>query len=160
MVLYMLKCSGIKLTVTDISDYIVIKGYTDALTLQATINDLVADGFITLEKKHNRSYLDLTAEGLETANSLESRLAKDIRSSIYNYIAVNKNNIIDSHSIQTKITETDDGRFMCELTCNGKKGILYSTTLIFPSESLAKDACDKFNSSSTDIYRYMLDKLT
>ena len=159
MILYMLRCSGIKLTTSDISDFIVEKGYTDAFTLQININELIEANLIKSEKKHNRSFLELTEEGHESSILLETRLSKDVRSSIYNYIAINKNSIRSSHSIQTKIDESPDGRYICQLSCQGKTGELYGITLSFPAKSLAEEACNNFSKHSTDIYRYIIDKI-
>ena len=86
----MLKCSNIRLSSADISDFLVVNGYTDAFTFQFNLNELEADGFINVEKKHNRSYISLTDEGSKTVVSLESKLSKEIKLDIYNHIADNK----------------------------------------------------------------------
>ena len=156
----MLKCSNIRLSSADISDFLVVNGYTDAFTFQFNLNELEADGFINVEKKHNRSYISLTDEGSKTVVSLESKLSKEIKLDIYNHIADNKSNIMASQKVETSVSETEDGTYIARLICKGKgDAALYDISLSFPTRALADTACDNFMNNSTDIYRFIVDKL-
>ena len=160
MILYMLRCSNIKLSTADISDFLVMAGYTDAFSLQYNLNELETEGFIETEKKHNRSYVSITPEGEKTVQSLESRLSKEIRRDIYNHIAINKSNIVASQSLEANVVEDEDGKFISTLSCKGRQGSdLYNISLSFPSRALAETACDNFRKNSTEIYKYMIEKL-
>ncbi len=160
MILYMLKCSNIKLSSADISDFLVMSGYADAFSFQFNLNELESDGFITVEKKHNRSYISLTEEGSKTVDSLESKLSKEIKLDIYNHIADNKSSIMASHKVETSVSETEDGTYIARLICKGKgDAALYDISLSFPTRILAETACDNFMNNSTDIYRFIVDKL-
>lgn len=159
IVLYMLKIAGYPLTNSDISDYVLIKGYTDSLTLQIAITDLENDQFIKGDKMHNRTYFELTAEGKNTIDSLEDKLAANLKNDIYTYFSINDKAIKSNHTVKKKVYENENGEFVAEMTVLDKKSETMNLKLAFPTKALAAAACDKFENVSTDIYKYIIEKL-
>ena len=158
MVLYLLKTAGYELTNSDICDYVLMKDYTDSLTLQIVITDLVNDKMIEEKRKNNRTYLELTGDGRDTIDALEGRLANEIKRDIYTYISVNDKKIRSEHALQTEIVEMNSA-YEARLSVRERDENVMELRISFPSEELARSACDKFADGSSDIYKYILEKL-
>lgn len=154
----MLNVTKAPLSNSDISDYILDKGYTDSIKLQVAISESISDGLIQTTPMHNRTYLSLTEEGKATIASLESRIAPGVRNEIYEYLLSQSSELKERHSIQTSHRKTESG-YEADFIAMDKDGVLMKLTLSFPTESLAVSACDNFRNNSTDIYSYIISKL-
>ena len=158
MILYMLKCSKSELTAADISDYILNKGYTDPLSLQTCISELTMEEMIIALPRHNRTYLELLPEGRSTIDSLESRIADGIRRDIYSYLQSNESLLNANHSIVTQTIKNDED-YTAILKAIDSGNELFSLSMNFPTENLAKSACDNFQKESTEIYNELIKRL-
>lgn len=159
MVLYMLRSAQYPLTNADISDYILLKGYTDSITLQIAITDLINSNMIKDEKKHNRTYLELTKDGIDTITSLEDRISGNIKKDIYSYLSINDKRLKEDHAVQTAISASKDGAYIAELNVMEKGTELFSMKLSFPTMALAASACSNFKDESSDLYKYVMERL-
>ena len=159
MILYMLKVSTVPITNSDISDYILTKGYTDSYKLQSSISELISTEMIIAMPRHNRTYLELLPEGINTIDSLESRISPEIRREIYTYLLDNAHELRQNHSIIVNTTETDNGDYAAICNAYDKKGELFSVKITFPTKQLAERACDNFEKNSEDIYEFLIKKL-
>ncbi len=155
----MLKVMQAPLTNSEICEYILDKGYTDTFNIQIVITDLLNDKLIESEKMHNRTYYSMTDEGSDVLNSLESRIAPVIKNDIYSYLSSKEYDIKNNHSIQTKVNKISDEEYEAVLSAFDKRGQILSISLSFPTEALAVSACDNFNNTNTDIYKYLIGKL-
>ncbi len=158
LILYMLEVTKAPLSNSDISDYILDKGYTDSIKLQVAISELIDESLIVSTPMHNRTYLNLTNEGLDTIKSLESRISQTLRSEIYEYLMLKKTELNEKHSILTSHTKTASG-YTANFIARDKDGELMNLSLSFPTESLAVSACESFNKNSNEIYSYIIEKL-
>lgn len=159
IVLYMLKIADYPLTGSDISDYILLKGYTDYITYQITITNLENDGLVTSETKHNRTFYSLTEDGSVTIESLSDKLSNNLKNDIYSHIITNEKNIKKDHSLQKKIIEVSQDEYIAELTAYDNSKELMNIRLSFPSKALANSACEKFDDASSDIYKEIISRL-
>lgn len=154
----MLKVTKTPLSNSDISDYILDKGYTDSIKLQVAINELIDETLIVSTPMHNRTYLELTKEGTATIESLESRISTQVRSNIYEYLILKKSELAEKHSLLTSYQATGTG-FKANLIARDKDEELINLSLSFPTEALAISACDNFKKQSSEIYSYLINKL-
>ena len=162
IVLYMLKIADYPLTGSDISDYILLKGYTDYITYQITITNLENDGLVVSETKHNRTFYSLTEDGSVTIESPSKRLTyqpDSLKNDIYSHIITNEKNIKKDHSLQKKIIEVSQDEYIAELTAYDNSKELMNIRLSFPSKALANSACEKFDDASSDIYKEIISRL-
>lgn len=159
MVLYMLKVMDAPLTNSEISEYMLDKGYTDTFNIQIVITDLLNDNLIQSEKMHNRTYYTLLEEGRNILESLEDRIAKGIKNEIYAYLSHKEYEIKNNHSIQVKVEKKADDEYEAVLKAFDRRGQILSISMSFPTESLAESACDNFNKENSDIYKYLVGKL-
>ena len=82
IVLYMLKKVDFPLTTSQISEFILDKGYTTYFKLQEALSDMVDSELLEVETTHNRTLYHLTENGTETirffTNKISSGIQKDI----------------------------------------------------------------------------------
>mgnify|MGYP000370424468 CR=1 FL=1 len=64
IVLYMLDRVDFPLTTSQISEFILDKGYTTYFRLQSALAELTDSGLLKIELTHNRTLYNLTEEGL------------------------------------------------------------------------------------------------
>ena len=158
IVMYMLEVTKAPLSNSDISDYILDKGYTDSIKLQVAISELIDEKMIIPTPMHNRTYLSLTDEGSEAIKNLESRISSNVRTEIYEYLIEKASELNEKHSIQTSCHQGTNG-FIAECIAKDKDGELINIKLSFPTEALANSACENFKKNSTEIYSYLIEKL-
>ena len=69
IVLYMLDKVDFPLTTSQISEFILDKGYTSYFRLQETLSELAGSGLLEVETTHNRTLYHLTESGAETRHT-------------------------------------------------------------------------------------------
>ena len=90
IVLYMLDKVDFPLTNSQISSFILDKGYTSYFTLQSVLSELTEAKLVRQETIRNSSYFSLTDSGAETLLYFHKRISKAIREEIDQYMRENK----------------------------------------------------------------------
>lgn len=152
IILYILKEAKYPLTNSQVSEYVVGKGYTDFLTFQLSISELSETELITADKKQNRTYLSLTEEGLNTLECLKYRISSLIKEDIQTYLWQNQGTLSNDNAIQSKVTELDENRFSVELTASDGQDEIISIKLNVPSKTIADNICNNWNEKNQDLY--------
>ena len=86
IVLYMLDRVDFPLTTSQISEFILDKGYTTYFRLQSALAELTDSGLLKIELTHNRTLYNLTEEGAATINYFRNKISPEIRQEIDNFI--------------------------------------------------------------------------
>ena len=74
IVLYMLDRVDFPLTTSQISEFILDKGYTTYFRLQSALAELTDSGLLKIELTHNRTLYNLTEEGAATINYFRNKM--------------------------------------------------------------------------------------
>lgn len=159
MVLYMLKMVSFPLSNSQISEFILEKGYTTYFTLQESINELVQDNFIQLVTYRNTTQYKLTPKGKDTISFFDSKISAAIKEDITTYLLDNKydlKNEVDTTSDYYKSTSKD-----YIVHCQVKEGTskLIELNLSVPLEEQADSMCAKWKDASQEIYEFIMKKL-
>lgn len=159
MVLYMLSKVNFPLTNSQISDFMLEKGYTTYFTLQESINELATDNFIQLVSYHNTTQYKLTKEGTETISFFENRISNAIKDEIAQYLKDNKYDLkseVDTTSNYYRSTSKD-----YIVHCQVKEGesSLIELNVSVPLEEQADAMCSKWKEASQEIYEFVMRKL-
>ena len=159
IVLYMLSCVDFPLTKAQIGDFILEKEYTDFLTLQQTINELIDAGMITAKSIRNRTHLSITKEGLETLNFFRGKLNEGVRSDVNEYFRKNKIALRNEVSVLANYYKTSSGEYNAQLVAKDQGADLVNITLTVPSEDTAISICDNWQQKNQEIYQYLISQL-
>ena len=159
MVLYMLSKVNFPLTNSQISDFMLEKGYTTYFTLQESINELTQDNFIQLVSYHNTTQYKLTKEGAETISFFENRISTAIKEEISQYLKENKYDLksqVDTTSDYYRSTSMD---YIVHCQVREGDSTLIELNLSVPLEEQADAMCSKWKEASQEIYEFIMKKL-
>lgn len=76
------------LTTAQISEFVLDKEYTNFLTLQTAISELMETGLAESRTILNRTQLQITDEGRDTLHYFENRISDAIKSDIIDYFKI------------------------------------------------------------------------
>ena len=101
IVLYMLDRVDFPLTTSQISEFILDKGYTTYFRLQSALAELTDSGLLKIELTHNRTLYNLTEEGAATINYFRNKISPEIRQEIDNFINEKKYDLKEEVSVKS-----------------------------------------------------------
>lgn len=159
IVLYMLSRVDFPLTRTQISNYILEKEYTNFLTLQQAIGELIDAGFVSAETIRNRTQLSLTKDGAQTLSFFKSQINYTIRTEIDDYLRDNGMTLRNETSILADYYKASSGEYEAHLIAKDKEVHLVDITLSVPIEETAASICDNWQKKNQEIYQYLIEQL-
>ena len=86
IVLYMLDKVDFPLTTSQISEFILDKGYTTYFRLQETLSELTDSELLKIETTHNRTLYRLTETGADTIHFFSNKISPEIRTEIDDFL--------------------------------------------------------------------------
>lgn len=159
IVLYMLGRVDFPLTKAQIGDFILEKEYTNFLTLQQAIGELIDAGLITAHSIRNRTHLSITKEGRETLNFFENQINAGIKNDIADFFRDNEIRLRNEVSILADFYKSTSGEYEAHLTAKDKGINLVDITISVPSKETASTICDNWQQKNQDIYQYLISQL-
>lgn len=159
IVLYMLKRCEVPLSKSQIYDFILEKEYTNFLTLQEVFSELASSDLITEKTMANRTYLELTSDGVETLEFFGNRINPAIKDQIDEYIKANNMKLINETSIQGDYKKVGDFDYEVRMVAKEGSRNLMELSLSVPTEEIAQSVLDKWQNRNQDIYKYLITEL-
>ena len=159
IVLYMLNKVSFPLTTAQISDFILEKEYTNFLTLQQVISELTDAGMLDARSVHNRTHLNITAEGKETLHYFENHINDTIKEEIRQYFWENEYALQEEVSVLADYYKSTSGEYEAHLVAKERGIHLIDLTLSVPSKELAAAICDNWQKKNQEIYEYLTTQL-
>ena len=138
IVLYMLNRVTFPLTKAQVYDFILMKEYTNFITLQQAISELA---------------------GKETLHYFGSRVNETIRKDIDTYLRENELELREEISIQSNYYRSTVGDYTAELTAREKGNELVNIRLSVPFEEMASTICDNWQKKNKEIYKLLTEHL-
>ena len=111
----MLNRVNFPLTKAQISDFILEKEYTNFLTLQQAIAELIDAELITAKSNRNRTHLAITDEGRETLTFFEKRINSSIKEEIDSFFPANELEMRNEVSILANYYKSVSGDYEAHL---------------------------------------------
>lgn len=159
IVLYMLNRVDFPLTRTQISDFILEREYTNFLTLQQVIGELIDAGLVSAETIRNRTQLILTGDGTQTLAFFENQISGTIKAEIDDYLRDNEIALRNENSILADYYKSTSGEYEAHLVAKDKGIHLIDITLSVPLEETAASICDNWQKKNQEIYQYLVREL-
>ncbi len=158
IILYMLDRVDFPLTNSQISQFVLEKGYTNYFTLQETINDLTNSEFITSSTIRNASHYEITPSGHEAMDLFDSKLSDAIKLDILHYFEENKIHLKNESNIYADYTPTNSG-YETTCTVKEKSDTILEIKILAPSKERAIEICDNWQEKSEEMYDYLIKNL-
>ena len=159
IILYMLNRVDFPLTKAQIGDFILEREYTNFLTLQQAIGELIDAGFVTAKSIRNRTHLILTEDGKQTLSFFGNQISDSIKKDIDEYFRNHELEMRNEVSILADYYKSTSGEYEAHLIAKDKGINLIDLTMSVPREETAISICDNWQKKNQEIYQYLIEQL-
>ncbi|RKJ51811.1 DUF4364 family protein [bacterium 1XD42-54] len=159
IILYMLQKVDFPLTNSQISEFILDRGYTTYFTLQSVLSELAESDMIRQEIILNSSYYSLTESGEEALYYFQNRISKSIRDEIDTYISENKMKLRDDVSVLADYYKNTANEYSVRCIVKEKYSNPIELTITVPDEVQAKIVCRNWKDHCQHIYEHIMKEL-
>ena len=148
------------LTKAQVGDFILEREYTNFLTLQQAIAELIDADLAAAKSNRNRTYLSITDEGRKTLSYFENRINHSIREEIDEFFNANEMKMRNEVSILADyFYKAVSGEYEAHLIAKEKDVTMVAITLSVPDEETASSICTNWHKKNQDIYQYLTRQL-
>ena len=159
IVLYMLQKVDFPLTNSQISEFVLERGYTTYFTLQSVLSELAESGMIRQETIRNTSYYTLSETGEEALRYFQNRISPPIRDDIDNYLRENKMQLRDEVSIIANYYKNTADEYTVHCVVKEKYSNPIELTVTVPDEAQASTVCLNWKQKCQKIYEFVMKEL-
>lgn len=159
IILYMLDKAAIPLSRKRVRDFVLDKGYTNYITLNQTISELMDADMILTEEINGQPHLALTEEGRQTLSYFENSISDITKEEIREYLKENKLEIHHEISVTAQYDRGTSGEYEAHLLAKEKGISLVEITLSVPQRETASAICDNWLKQNEEIYKFLVEKL-
>lgn len=159
IVLYMLDRVTFPLTKAQVGNFILERDYTNFLTLQQVIAELIDADLVEARSNRNRTHLVITDEGRETLSYFENRINNSIKEEINTFFNDNEMEMRNEVSILSDYYKAVSGEYEAHLLAKEKDVKIVEITLSVPDEDTASAICANWQKKNQDIYQYIIGQL-
>lgn len=159
IVLYMLSKVNFSLSNSQITDFILEKEYTDYLTLQQALAELLEVKLIRVDASSKNSLYNITEEGIETLGFFENRISEQIKEEILSYIQRNGYELYNERSVLADFEKNSEDEYAVRCRVMEKKSPLIDLTITVPTLEDAETVCRNWENSSQPVYSYIMNEL-
>ena len=153
IVLYMLDKVAFPLTQSQISEFVLDKGYTNYLTLQQVISELIETNLVTAHTTLNRTQLTITKEGKDSLGFFEGRIGDAIKQEIIDFFKENSMELRNEVSVVSNYYKSVNGEYEAVLTAKDGDSTLVEIKLSVPTPQIASEICDNWRKRNQEVYQ-------
>ena len=143
------------LTTSQISEFILDKGYTTYFRLQETLSELTDSELLKIETTHNRTLYRLT----DTIHFFSNKISPEIRTEIDDFLKEKQYDLKEEVAVKSDYYLKTDHQFevQCQIVENGSS--LIDMRITVPTEKEAKAIVNNWNLKNQEIYASLLSQL-
>lgn len=159
IVLYMLDKVDFPMTTSQISEFMLDKGYTTYFKLQEALSEMVDSGLLKIETTHNRTLYHLTENGTETIQFFTNKISPAIQNDVNEFLKEKQYDLKEEVAIKSDyyLTTNREYEVRCQIVENGFS--LIDLKITVPTETEAETIAGSWFRQSQDIYALLLSKL-
>lgn len=159
IVLYMLNKLDFPLTNSQISEFILDKGYTNYFTLQQVLSEMVDSNLIREENTHNRTIYHLTDEGKNTIAFFSNNISPAIRSDIDSFFTEKRYELKNEVSVKSDYYQNNSLEFSVRCQIIENETPLIDLTITVPNEKEAISVSNNWTQRHQEIYATIMQNL-
>lgn len=159
IILYMLDKVNFPLTNSQISEFILDKGYTTYFHIQEAINQLIDSELLEMSTVRNSSRYRITPKGEETIHYFQNEISPEIQEEIiefFNFHAYELRNEVSTIADYYK-KNADEYEVRCQVI--ERQSYLIDMTLTVPTKEAATTICSRWQEKSQEIYAHIMGEL-
>ncbi len=159
IVLYMMKKVDFPLTNSQISEFILDKGYTTYFKLQQAISELIESAFIEEETVQNRTFYHITNDGAETIQFFKNNISPAIQQDIDDFLKEKKYELKNETSIKADYYRNTNMEYSvrCQVIENSLP--IIDLTVTVPTEAEAENVANNWKKKNQEIYALVMSNL-
>lgn len=159
IVLYMLDKVDFTLTNSQISEFVLDKGYTNYFTLQQAFSELESADFIKTSTVRNSSHYALTDEGRHSLEYFGNNISSEIKTEIDDFMSKKHYQLREENeTLADYYQEKPDVYFVrCQIKEKGQ--ILVELNFSVTTEQQAITLCDNWRKKNSEVYTYLVHTL-
>ena len=159
IILYILDRMDFPITNTELTRFIVDKEYCDYITINQTLEDLIEDEYVAVERSHNSYLYRITPSGKETLSFFYTRISVAIRDDIDTYLSEKEYQLREMVATTADYYEAKKNEFVVELRVVERDSELVHINLLVTSAAEADMICNRWKECSADVYGYLISTL-
>lgn len=159
IILYMLNKVDFPLTNSQISEFILDKGYTNYFKLQQAISELIESGFIREESTHSRTFYHLTEEGAETIHFFKNDISPAIQEDINTFLSQKKYELKNEVAVKSDYYRNSNMEYSVRCQVIEHDMPLIDLTLTVPTEAEAITVSNNWAKKNEEIYAALMAEL-
>jgi len=159
IILYILDRMDFPITNTELTRFIVDKEYCDYITINQTLEDLIEDEYVAVERSHNSYLYRITPSGKETLSFFYTRISVAIRDDIDTYLSEKEYQLREMVATTADYYEAKKNEFVVELRVVERDSELVHINLLVTSAAEADMICSRWKECSADVYSYLISTL-
>lgn len=159
IILYMLKKIDFPLTNSQISEFILDKGYTTYFKLQQAISELIESAFIREEIVQNRTFYHITEDGVETIQFFKNNISPAIQKDIDDFLKEKKYDLKNETAVKADYYRNTNMEYSVRCQVMENELPLIDLTITVPTETEAENVAKNWKKKNQEIYAMIMGKL-
>ncbi|MBP3886860.1 MAG: DUF4364 family protein [Cellulosilyticum sp.] len=160
IILYLLAQVKMPLSISQITQIILERGYTDYFSLQQYLTELESSSFILVSKQNHSSYFEINERGSQTLDFFSSRIPEFIRKELDSFIEKNWRKLKSELDIYTEYTPTKENEYVVHCKVTENQSTLIDLSLNVGSKKQAIELCNNWKENASTLYGEILDILS
>lgn len=156
IILYMLDKVDFPLTNSQLSEFILDKGYTDYFKLQQAISELQDAEFISVKIIRNSSHYMITNSGRDTLSYFGKNISEAIREEIDGFLSSHKYKLRSENETLADYWKEHTDLYIARCMIKEKGQPILDIQLAVPDKEQAVMICDNWRKKNSDIYDYLV----
>ena len=159
IILYILDKVDFPLTNSQISEFVLDKGYTTYFKLQQAISELIESGFIREESTHSRTFYHLTEDGAQTIQFFHNNISPAIQTDINQFLKEKEYDLKNEVGVKADYYRNTNMEYSvrCQVIENNLP--LIDLTITAPTEAEAESICNNWAKKNQEIYAMIMANL-
>ena len=159
IILYMLNKVDFPLTTSQISEFILDKGYTTYFKLQEVLSEMQESGLLKTEITHNRTLYHLKENGADTIRYFHTRISPAIQQDIDEFLKEKEYDLKEEVSVKSNyyMTPKHEYEVVCQITEEGSS--LVDLKLTVPTQTEAEAIVSNWTKHHQELYALLMSKL-
>lgn len=159
IILYMLNKVDFPLTTSQISEFILDKGYTTYFKLQEVLSEMLESNLLRIETTHNRTLYHLTEDGADTIRYFHTRISSEIRDDIDKFLKEKAYELREEVSVKSNYYKNTNHEYevVCQIIEEGST--LIDLKLTVPTQTEAEAIVNNWTKRNQEVYTLLMSKL-
>ena len=147
------------LTNSQISEFILGKGYTTYFKLQQALSELAEAELLREENSHNRTLYHLTEDGAESIHYFKNKISAPIQDDIDNFLREKQYDLKNEVAVKADYYRNTAREYSVRCQVLEGQDPLIDLTLSVPSENEAKSIANNWQRKNQEIYAWLMAQL-